>query len=167
MHDGNRCPSEGPERGARVAAPRLGAPMPVISHLLITLSFGVVKGHKEGTGAHNDWIAENVIIVKGISRNFHCIKRTAKLKLSHFYAVLFSVWKKKNLLLYRCCSLLLHFVYQKFENTGVCFWPLPLVSQFGSFLVVYCRIEEISRVNVSCAGPHKGTHATSHGVPKC
>ena len=51
-------------------------------------------------------------------------------------------------------------MYQKFENTGVCFWPVPLVTQFGSFLVVYCRIEEISRVNVSCAGPHNGTHAS-------
>jgi predicted ATPase len=50
-----------------------------------------------------------------------------KNKLSLFEAFFVNIYYRSDRLLARRHGLLLHFFHQKFQNSGVCFWPVPLV----------------------------------------
>ena len=92
MHDGRRFPSEGPESQHLAWAWALQCP------LLRLIRFGSVSLRVTRRGPAHTMTGSrmNLIIVKGVSRNFYCIERTAKSNC-HIFMLSYLAWQKQNL----------------------------------------------------------------------
>jgi hypothetical protein len=72
--------------------------------------------------------------VKNCAWDEDCVTKSRQIKLSQVEAVVFRAWESMNRFYAGRLAPLLHCHRQGFVNTGVCFWPVPLVSYFWAFI---------------------------------